>query len=247
MKGIFLSGLKVEDGISFEDENEILLIIGKFSLLMKLRCCLFVGLFTFSIQACSPSLSRPFPIPVLSPIKEMTQDESKIKGSSLYFIRDVLDKRASSALIEFDGESYTTDADVSPLVREGMEIALGNKGYQSSVKSSVHIVMAIIRWQCQIGEGLPAKIESQAELQVQIITLSGVKVYTGKYTGSAEGLVPNVSNESAKESLGLAMSEAIRQVLADEGFHNAVLNVSATNKQKAKVQPKRIEQPHKKK
>jgi uncharacterized lipoprotein YajG len=186
-------------------------------------------------QACSPNLSRPFPVPVLSPLREMTKNESKVEGSRFYFIKDVLDKRVNQTLIEYDGESFTTDADITPLVREGMEIALGNKGYQSTVKSSVHIVMLIQRWQCQIGEGLPAKIESQAELQVEIITLRGEKVYSGKYIGSAEAHVSNVSNENAKESLGLAMSESIRQVVADEGFHNALINVSSKKEQKVKT------------
>jgi len=177
--------------------------------------------------ACSVSPEKPFPVPMLSPIQELT---SELKASPLvagrtYAVKESIDGRSDKNLFTYEGEKFGVDADLAPVVREAMEIALSKQGFQFSPKGPAVLRLEIMKWSVSINEGLLNEGNAVSELQVEIFTPKMVRTYRGVYQGTSEVSSFTLDNEKIKHVLALSMSHAISQAVEDKGLLTAISSV----------------------
>lgn len=157
-----------------------------------------------------PSLAVPH-IPLLG------KGETMNKTVQTYiYVDDVRDNRSSGVIAEIEGEeSYPSTAIGSP-VKEALMNALQQKGFTMSESAPVIISGEVRQWIATVKGRLPAKVNSEASLYLEVFDPASKQVYSGVYHGSAGLEYPTLDEEQIKEVLGTSMALAINQILSDQ-------------------------------
>lgn len=168
------------------------------------------------LSACGPSLPSTVPMPRLKPA---VQPSSEIKDApyDIYlYVEQLRDARADTAVAELDGRKIAAAGDVAPSVMKGLQGALRKKGFKFSDTAPVILSGEIRKWFADVQGGMPSKVKTEAELHIQVLDPANKRIYSGMYTGYASMQGPSMSAKKVSQALGMAMSEAISQVLADQ-------------------------------
>ena len=72
------------------------------------------------------------------------------------------------------------------------------------------------KWRSKVGAKDSSAIDSEATLFVELLDPTGKKIYSGTYNGTRSSQFPVVTRIDVQDSLGLAMANAIEQVISDQ-------------------------------
>lgn len=123
---------------------------------------------------------------------------------------------------QLKGELVQPYGDISAVVEQGAIKALRRRGVVFSDRSWVSLRGEISKWQSVVHSTAMVEIESQAQLRVQVFDRKGDVVYSGNYAGARSSRFPVASEQDVKDSLALAMRQAIDQMATDEQLLRAL-------------------------
>ncbi|HMO19088.1 MAG TPA: YajG family lipoprotein [Oligoflexia bacterium] len=191
------------------------------------ECFLVCVFFVLLLSSCSVSIEKPFPIPMLTSVKDLTSEIENPNPVSIntYAVKESVDGRSDKAFFKQNGEAFEVDAELGPMVREAFEIALSRQGFQFSPKGPAVFSLTIKKWSFEITKGFVNGAIAEAELGIELFTPSLKRTYQGVYSGRSEVSSFVMDNNKAKEVLSLAMAHAITQAVEDKGLMLAVASI----------------------
>lgn len=176
------------------------------------------------LSACSQHVGESISVPEI-PIEE-ARNNSRARLSTQVSLADFKDVRGAldndNDSSEQPGNFTQPQGEVTRAVQKALETALLEKGVQVSGASKVSMWGEVRKWQANIHTTTRSKIISEASLFLELLDRDGKRVYSGTYHGSRASEFISASTEDIKYSLGLAMSQAIDQALADEELISAL-------------------------
>lgn len=188
---------------------------------MKLKRALPLALLLLASFGCSRSIGRNVEVPDI-PSAEEPAARSKLDVS--VNVAEFKDVRDNIAGVDSDsGVSYTEpQGSVTGAVEEAVAQALGARGVLLGGDAPLTVWGEVRKWRSRVETTTISKIESEASLYVEVVDSSGTRRYSGTYHGSRTSQFPIASATDVRQSLGLAMAQAIDQMLDDEEFLNAL-------------------------
>ncbi len=182
-----------------------------------------LSLLTLS-TACSRHVGSSIEVPNI-PAPAASSAESRARLSANISLSGFKDVREAIIPIEgLDQTSYTQpQGAISQQLEAAMSEAMSKKGLHVTSNAPVSLWGEIRKWRADVETTTTSKIKSEAALYVELLDASGQRLYAGTYHGSRASQFPVVSAEDIKDSLGIAMAQAIGQVLEDEEFLQALL------------------------
>ena len=178
-----------------------------------------VGLFTLALAACAPTPGPTIDTPSI-PIAK-TNAEIRGRLGTYVTIQGVIDTRRS--LIGDELSKYTEpQGNVTEAVENALSDSLRERGVSVTNDAPVKIKAEIRSWKSEIVVSASPTLTSDASLYVEMFDASGGRLYSGSYNGTRSSQFPIVTRQDMKDSLGLAMSSAIEQLLADEQLLNHI-------------------------
>jgi hypothetical protein len=168
------------------------------------------------LHACGPSIGSSIVLPQLRPV---VPPGSELAGSSyenFVFIEELVDARVDTGIAELDGRSIRSTDNVVPVVLQGLRTALGDKGFKFSDTAPILLLGEIRVWKAEIEGGFSSSVSANAELYIQVLDPANKRIYSGSYKGFASAESPRLGVKQIRNTLGIAMSEAIVQVVKDQ-------------------------------
>lgn len=178
--------------------------------LLALSCALAC----FGFVSCSPHLKQTMPVPEV-PIS-IKDAGSKGNQSSFVFVDEIKDTRTNPRLAEINGKESAPDGPVGPSVQTALSEALKQGGFLISDSAPVMISGEVREWSARVEGGMAAKVESIASVYLEVFDPANKRIFSGSYHGSSSRQSPSLKEKDVRDSLGVAMSQAIQQVLVDE-------------------------------
>jgi hypothetical protein len=174
-------------------------------------CLLFV---TVSLSACGISLKPTMPVPVIPPIssgESNVASENKM-GDYYISIEPIKDSRESNIFVESNGKITLPHGDILAPIQASLVSAFKTKRFIVSDSATLVIMPELKKWR---GDSSSSSF-AEAEISLQVFDPSNKPIYKGTYRGSAmlSGMIAN--EKEISESLGLAMSEVIKQIVLDQ-------------------------------
>ncbi len=176
----------------------------------------------FHLTCCAPGLGTSIIVGELPVTKNASQNFQSI----LVRIGDINDERSNSSVVTIDGRSIETNSSLTGIVQEGLRKELKTRGANVSFFEGVIIQGQITKWTAEVFPAFPmSKLESTAELKLQILDKSGKPFYSGTYSGGTSYQHPFLGKEKIQQNLVSAMKLSIDQALNDENFARALEQV----------------------
>lgn len=198
---------------------------------MKQSCCsyfalkLAAALAVLCVTGCSTYVGKTIEIRELPSFDSESRSMPDI--TALVALEEIKDVRGSipSSTVGDDNEGRITspEGDVGRIVQDSLAKALLSKGIGVSSRAPLRIWGEIRRWRARITTTATSSIKSDAALYLEVIDNSGSRVYSGTYHGTRASEFPVASLNDFRDSLGLAMLEAVAQAVDDQQFLDAVL------------------------
>ena len=167
---------------------------------------------------CSETLHSAIElIPIVPPQKPEEPAEVKPLDSVVY-VDVFLDARPAKSVVVIEGEGREVPAsnDVVEVVVQGLQKALQKKGYQFADTAPIILSGEIRQWSSRVTGSFSKRVESNAELYVEVRDPADRRVYSGVYRGFAARETAGMSEDDVQQVLRLSMTEAISQVTGDE-------------------------------
>ncbi len=182
-------------------------------------------IFLLLLTSCGASFSNPVHVPTLNLSSSNQDTQSSYKEVDLiskdkftYYIRSIEDKRLNKNFIEKKGESYYSDADIAPVVRESISLTLEKMGFVRSKDSPVTLRLFVTNWSAELKEEMSATLTAKAKISLEVFDPTEKRVYKGEYSGSSELEGPSLNNEDLRAMLSSSMEQAIKQIILDKGL-----------------------------
>lgn len=137
-------------------------------------------------------------------------------------VSQLRDGRPVNPRTNTSGNVVFPEGNVGAAVERSIEESLTKKGMIVTHDSPINVTGEILRWQSDVRPGLPKKVESNAEIFVEVRSEGGKKLYEGTFTGEQKLEEGAISKEDVQESLAEAMQEAVGRVVSDRDFLEAV-------------------------
>ena len=170
------------------------------------------------LSSCAPNLGTTIEAPDLTtPVAKdaiAAQPEVRARLGSYVTIQTVTDSR--SGLASNIDESYTEPyGGVSTNVEAALKKAFQEAGIAVTDSAPVIIKAEVKKWRAHVNTKSTSMIDSEAALTVEVIDPTGKRIYLGNYNGSRSSQFPVVTRVDVKDSLAIAMQNAITQVISD--------------------------------
>ncbi len=178
------------------------------------------GTFVLSLAAtgCAPNLGATIeaaPIPVSSAAD--SRNSARARFGSVISIIDVRDARPP--LNEGDDTRYTEPhGGIPQIVENAVKDALSNAGIAVVGSAPIEMKIEVVKWRSNVLPKGNVQLKSEATLNIELVDPSGKKVFSGSYNGVRSSQFPVVTRVDVKDSLGLAMANALEQLTSDAQF-----------------------------
>lgn len=164
---------------------------------------------------CAPSLGTTIeagdiPVPAV-------QSTARARFGSVVGIQDIRDNRPAPVV---DGTEKFTEphGGIPQLVESALKTTLGDAGVSVVSSAPVAMKVEVLKWRSQVDPKASVMLRSEASLLIELFDPAGKKVFSGTYNGVRSSQFPVVTRVDVKDSLGLAMSNALEQLVADPQF-----------------------------
>jgi hypothetical protein len=177
----------------------------------------------FIFCSCSVHVGSTIEVPdVPAPTISQETKKSLDLDVSLGTIKDMRSTSAEPAS-EDSPERYTEpQGDVGQVVKGALQNAFAQCGIRARSDAALSVWGEVRRWRTKVITKSTSSIKSEAALYIEVVDRSGTRVYSGTYHGVRASEFPVASLSDIRESLGLAMTQAIEQLLDDEEFITAL-------------------------
>ena len=166
------------------------------------------------LAACSPSLSNSVDMSNERFLQNVSNPPQQ--ASYLISVETLADFRADQALILKGPNKSQLTGDAGILVEREIRSALSNRGFRVTPDAPLILTGAVKKWQANVSSGLPAKVESEADLLIEVLSPANKLIYKANYNGLASESHPSLNEQDFKNSLSRAMSEALAQLFEDK-------------------------------
>ena len=195
---------------------------GDTAFIMFLRRLVILA-YLLGLSACSVHVGPTMEVPsVPAPTVKPGEGRDLKLGVSLGSIKDARSSATREDTSSPEGKYTEPAGDVAAAVKTALASALADQGVRLRPNAPLTIFGEVRRWRTQAAATTTTSIHSEAALYVEVVDRSGNRVYSGTYHGSRASEFPIATLSDIKESLGLAMSEAIAQLFDDEEFITAL-------------------------
>ncbi len=180
---------------------------------------LFLGLLII-LSSCSSSLKPvmnvpSIPKPDLSTVNTHGSGLAEGRFAEL-FVADFTDARESEIVASLKGIDSKFLGSASEKVHARVEDFLREKGFTLNDDAPLVLLGQVKKWSADITAGVPATVEAKAAISIEVRDPANRRIYAGTYEGVATLKEPGVGTEEISKALGVAMSESLREVLADK-------------------------------
>lgn len=111
--------------------------------------------------------------------------------------------------------------DITENIKTSIRQALSDVGVSSNDTAPVAMNVEIRSWKSQVGtKSGSGKIVSDASLYIELYDPTGKRLFSGSYNGQRTSDFPIISKVDIQDSLGLAMANAIEQMVTDPELIN---------------------------
>ena len=172
----------------------------------------------FLISCGAPRHVAKIEVPALQP-KEPIQSRSVGAGAEI-FINEFTDAREDAAIADFQGKPSKPDKEVAPVVEKALISRFQKYGFLSSETAALAINGSVVKWIARITGGVPANVDAEAAINIEVLDPANKVIYSGTYEGFANARTPNMSKNDVRESLNASMLEAINQIFQDRKLLN---------------------------
>lgn len=183
--------------------------------------CLYLFLLSFSLLSCGPSFTSPVLAPEIS-IDQMVLPKLSAAGEGRFYLKNFQDSRTDKNLLKINGEVFSTDSDLTLVVREGISRAFVKAGYAHSKEASVFIAGKLEQWDAEIVDAYPSTILCKAKIYLELLDPIDRRIYSGTYSGMSELQSPGLNNDDLRKALSLAMNKAVEQAVKDKGLTSII-------------------------
>ena len=128
-------------------------------------------------------------------------------------IDEIKDGRPSPALVEYSNGSSTPKTQITESIRSGIEQALQARGMNVSDSAPLILSVEVREWLADMS-GVTTK--ANAAVAIQLFDPANKLMYSGVYRGHAEIRKSALKELELRDTLGIAMAEAIGQIVRDE-------------------------------
>lgn len=165
-------------------------------------------------SGCGPSLESQIPVPHI-PTPEIAE---KLSGERrmLVFVDEFLDERESMAFVEGEDETAQAEGELARGVQSAVRRALETKGFTVTDEAPLVLSGEVREWRAKVDDGFPPEVASRAVLFVSVFDPANKRVFSGEYSGTATVKQASMSQKDVQEAMGLAMSQAVSQIVSDE-------------------------------
>lgn len=176
------------------------------------RGVLLVAIMVVGVWGCGVKLKDRVVVPEVPLSAQVTDSVSGV----MVALDNVRDARPITTLVDVNGRGSEPASDVGVQVQGALVRALTRGGYRVDGGSAVVIRGEVREWIARVRTGMPGTVTSEAKVFLEVLDPGDRRLYSGQYEGAASLEEPSISELDIRNNLGLAMSEAIRQVLADK-------------------------------
>jgi len=167
--------------------------------------------------ACAPRLGATIEAPQIPPAS--TKSDARAKLGSYVSIQSVEDTRVGPAVNADETPDFTEPyGGVNAIVENGIKKAFQEAGIAVVDSAPVTMKAEVRKWRSQVDAKTTGALSSEATLYVELQDPSGKKLYSGTYNGTRASQFPVVTRVDVQDSLGLAMANAIAQIMTDTQF-----------------------------
>ena len=114
------------------------------------------------------------------------------------------------------------DENVEPNLEKALVQGLQSRQIAIDPGAPRRLQVDVQKWQNVNEAKLTSTLSSEASISVSVLGPQGDRLFSGTYQGSRESTFPLSSREDIKDSLGLAMSQAISGMLGDTDLMRAL-------------------------
>lgn len=176
---------------------------------------LALSLVTITGSGCAPSLGTTIEAGEIPP--PAVQAGSRARFGSVIGIQDIRDNRPAPVT---DGAEKFTEphGGIPQLVEAAIKSTLSEAGVSVVTSAPVAMKVEVLKWRAAVDPKATVMLRSEASLLIELYDPAGKKVFSGTYNGVRSSQFPVVTRVDVKDSLGLAMSNALEQLVADPQF-----------------------------
>lgn len=183
---------------------------------------LIISLLGFS--GCAPHVGSVIEVPQIPHATAPAEAETRLNTAvAIDEIKDVRQSVMPSDPQSTVGNYTSPEGQVGEAVQTALTDALMEKGVAVSSTAPLRVWGEVRKWRTQVVTKTTSAIDSEAALYIEVLDSSGKRLYSGTYHGSRASSFPVASASDIRASLGMAMSQAIGQVVEDEEFLNSML------------------------
>jgi len=194
-----------------------------FILLPRYRFLVLLSPLILSLTACSVNITSPIEVPELAPVTLGEKTEAVVDLVPIVF-DSVLDGRSQKpVVVDSDGQAAFFADGISTQVRKAIESVFELHGLEPGSNGDSAIVNLEIRtWEAEVTGSFPQEVTAEAELYIEVLNSSEMRIRSGKYVGVARRTSIFGFSSDVDKALAEAMNEAILQVNSDRDFFKAV-------------------------
>lgn len=181
---------------------------------------LFVLCLLHVIGGCVANVGQTIETPEIP--AAATRTEARARLGSYVSIQGVQDLRTYSSQTPSSENFTEPQGGTTTAVETGLKNALRDAGISVLESAPITLRAEIKKWRAQVTSKASSNLASEATIYVELLDPSGRKLYTGSYNGTRSSQFPVITRIDIKDSLGLAMSNALSQLVADEQLLNIV-------------------------
>lgn len=182
---------------------------------MKIRTAFLASvLLSLGVASCAPTLGKTIEAPQIPVVA--SKPEARARLGSYIAVTAVQDARTGQPATDSAVADYTEPyGGVTNIVETGLKNAFRDAGIAVVDTAPVSIKAEVRKWRAQVDTKSTSAISSEATLFVEVDDPTGKRIYSGTYNGTRSSQFPVVTRIDVQDSLGLAMANAIEQVISD--------------------------------
>ena len=165
--------------------------------------------------ACSPSVKKDIDLAGLDIIPLPTGAKVSANSSSV-FVDLFSDGRDNEAVLIKGDKKANLKNDPGDMVRDAITGALKNKGFVITDTAPLIISGEVKKLVANVEPGFPVKLRSDAKIILEVFDPANEPLYKASYNGFSSVSHPSINSTDVKEALGLALKEAVTQVVKDK-------------------------------
>jgi hypothetical protein len=184
---------------------------------VRIPAVFLLAVFCPLLSSCAPNLGATIEAPDLpaAAADGTAKPEIRARLGSYVTIQEVTDAR--NGITTDPDENYTEPyGGVNTIVEKGIKKAFQDIGVAVSDSAPISLRAEVRKWRAQVKSKGNSAISSEATIYVEAVDPSGKKVYSGTYNGARSSQFPVVTRVDVKDSLAIAMTNAINQLTSDQ-------------------------------